>query len=110
MTSETKKHNQLKGRENYLPWLTRMEALLTIDDVLKRNTETDTLEIIGSTDTIKLANEKKAMKYVIQNCDDSVMHSINPSPMFDSTKCKSLRYLKPALRKNSPEKKEGISI
>jgi hypothetical protein len=32
------------------------------------------------------------------------------SPMFDSTKCKSLRYLKPALRKNSPEKKEGISI
>lgn len=82
MATETKKNNQLKGRENYLPWLTRMEALLTIDDVLKRDIETDTLEVAGATATAKAANEKKALKYVIQNCDDSVMHSINPTDPF----------------------------
>ena len=38
MTTETpKKHNQLKGRENYLAWVTRMEGLLSIDEVVARN-------------------------------------------------------------------------
>ena len=82
MATETKKNNQLKGRENYLPWLTRMEALLTIDDVLKRDIATDTLEVVGANAAAKAANEKKALKYVIQNCDDSVMHSINPADPF----------------------------
>ena len=79
MTTETpKKHNQLKGRENYLAWVTRMEGLLSIDEVFARNATTDKLEIIGSTPPIKAENEKKAKKYILQNCDDTVMHSINP--------------------------------
>ena len=78
-----KRQNQLKGRENYLPWLTRLEGLLTLDDVLTRDA-TDTLVIIGATDAAKAVNEKKALKYVIQNCDDSVMHSINPTDPFSA--------------------------
>jgi hypothetical protein len=82
MATETKKNQVLKGRENYLPWITRLEALLTLDDVIKRNTDTDKLETIGSTTAAKNENEKKAKKYVISNCDDKVMHSINPSDNF----------------------------
>ena len=79
--TDTKK-NQLKGRENFLPWSTRLETLLTIDGVVTRNQETDKLEIQGSTPAQKEANEKLAKKYVIQNCDDAVMHTINPSDEF----------------------------
>ena len=79
--TESKK-NQLKGRENFLPWSTRLETLLTIDGVVTRNEGTDKLEIQGSTSEQQKANEKVAKKYVIQNCDDSVMHSINPSDGF----------------------------
>jgi len=61
-----------------------MEGLLSIDGVVARNSTTDKLEIIGSTPPIKAANEKKAKKYILQNCDDTVMHSINPSDSFDA--------------------------
>ena len=81
MTESTKK-NQLKGRENFLPWSTRLETLLTLDDVVTRNEATDKLEIKGLLPADKEANEKVAKKYVIQNCDDSVMHSINPGDDF----------------------------
>jgi len=81
--TEHKKQNLLlKGRTNFLPWLTRLEGLLSIDDVLERNVTNDTLEIIGANDIAKAANEKKAKKYIIQNCDDAVMHSVNPSDTF----------------------------
>ena len=81
MTDNNKK-NQLKGRENFLPWLTRLETLLTLDDVVTRNEETDKLEVQGLLAPQKEQNEKIAKKYVIQNCDDCVMHSINPSESF----------------------------
>ena len=80
MSEQTKK-NQLIGRENYLAWSTRLETLLILDDVLERNEE-DQLVINGGTATILAANEKKAKKYLIQNCDDSVMHSVSPSDTF----------------------------
>jgi hypothetical protein len=83
-TDAPKKSNQLKGRENYLAWVTRMEGLLSIDDVVVRNATTDKLEILGDTATIKAANEKKAKKYILQNCDDTVMHSINPTDSFEA--------------------------
>jgi hypothetical protein len=80
--NNNKKNNQLRGRENYLAWLTRMEGLLSIDDILERDTATDTLTILGADAAAKLANEKKAKKYLLQNCDDKVMHSINPTEDF----------------------------
>lgn len=80
--AETNKKNQLKGRENYLPWLTRLETLLTIDDVISRNEETDDIEIYGLTAQQVELNEKKAKKYLILNCGDEVMHSISPGEEF----------------------------
>ena len=80
--SETSKKNQLKGRENFLPWLTRLETLLTLDEVVSRNEETDLLEISGLLAEARERNEKIAKKYVIQNCDDCVMHSITPGEDF----------------------------
>ena len=80
MSDNNSKKNQLKGRENYLPWSTRLETLLSIDGVIARNE--GTLEIAGSTPGIRAANEKIAKKYVIQSCDDCVMHSITPTDDF----------------------------
>ena len=88
MTEQTSNKNQLlKGRGNYLAWMTRLEALLTLDDVLTRTKE-DKLVIIGddtseASKALKIKNEKTAKKYVISNCDDRVMHSINPNETFD---------------------------
>ena len=79
-----KKHNQLKGRENYLAWFTRMEGLLTIDGVVQRSTLSENLQILGDTPELKEVNERKAKKYILKNCDDGVMHSINPIDSFDS--------------------------
>jgi hypothetical protein len=79
--TETKK-NQLLGRENFLSWSTRLESLLTIDGVVTRNEQSDALEIAGLEPAQQEANEKLAKKYVIQNCSDKVMHSINPSDDF----------------------------
>ena len=78
---ENSKKNQLKGRENFLAWSTRLETLLLLDEVIKRNENTDKLEIAGTSDK-KVANEKTAKKYIIQNCDDCVMHTINPAESF----------------------------
>jgi hypothetical protein len=35
-----KQRNELKGRENYLPLLTRLEGILVIDNVIIKNEET----------------------------------------------------------------------
>ena len=78
---ENSKKNQLKGRENFLAWSTRLETLLLLDEVIKRNENTDKLEIAGTSDK-RATNEKTAKKYIIQNCDDCVMHTINPSESF----------------------------
>ena len=78
---ENSKKNQLKGRENYLAWKTRLETLLTIDEVIKRNATTGEIEIAGVV-AVKPENEKKAKKYLIQNCDDCVMHAIDPADKF----------------------------
>jgi len=79
--TETKK-NQLKGRGNFLPWSTRLETLLSIDGVVARNEETGKIEIRSENAEEKRTNEKLAKKYVILNCDDAVMHTINPSDDF----------------------------
>ncbi len=64
MTEEANsKKNHLKGRENFLPWLTRMETLLTLDEVLTKNKLTSEIEIVGATDALKKKNEKIAKKY-----------------------------------------------
>ncbi len=55
---------------------------MKMNEYLVLDSATDTLEVVGATATAKAANEKKALKYVIQNCDDSVMHSINPLDHF----------------------------
>ena len=47
---ENSKKNQLKGRENFLAWSTRLETLLLLDEVIKRNENTDKLEIAGTSD------------------------------------------------------------
>ena len=81
--SDSSKKNQLKGRENFLPWLTRLETLLELDEVLSRNEETGKLEIAGLKQVQIDKNEKIAKKYIIQNCSDSVMHSITPNESFE---------------------------
>ena len=54
---------------------------MTIDGIILR--EDNKLKISGDTAAQKFENEKKGKKYIIQNCDDTVMHSINPSDNFD---------------------------
>ena len=78
------KRNQLKGRTNYLAWKTRLEMMLTIDDILRPAAEGEGTGLIisGTTEKQKSDNEKKAKKYLIQNCDDKVIHSIDPSCSF----------------------------
>jgi hypothetical protein len=76
-----KRQRKLPGMENYLAWKTRLETLLSIDEVIKRNATTGEIEIAGAA-AVKPDNEKKAKKYLIQNCDDCVMHAINPEDNF----------------------------
>jgi len=76
-----KKEILLKGRENYLAWSTRLETMLTIDDIIKRNDDTDALEVVGQGD-VKKKNEKTAKKYVVKNLSDAVMHTISPTDNF----------------------------
>jgi hypothetical protein len=83
MEEKLNSKNQLKGRENFLPWLTRLETILSIDGVLMRNAETDTLQILGEGTTLA-KNEKTAKRYVVTNCDDRVMHSITPTESFNT--------------------------
>jgi hypothetical protein len=79
---QPKKDVLLKGRENYLPWFTRLETMLTLDDIVKRDTN-DKLTIAGEEATLVAKNEKIARKYVIKNLSDAVMHTINPSDTFE---------------------------
>jgi len=76
-----KKEILLKGRENYLAWSTRLETMLTIDDIIKRDDDTDALEVVGQGD-VKKKNEKTAKKYVVKNLSDAVMHTISPTDNF----------------------------
>jgi hypothetical protein len=79
-----KKETLLKGRNNFLAWSTRLETLLTLDGHIIRN-DNDVLEIAGATDAAKSKNETAAKKYIIKNCSDEVMHSINPTDDFKKT-------------------------
>jgi hypothetical protein len=81
--TKTEKRPLLRGRENFLAWLTRLEGLLMIDGVIKKNKEGQ-LEVAEIGDT-KIENEKKTQRYIFDNCDDSVMHSINPGEKFKET-------------------------
>jgi len=58
-TNETKKDILLKGRANYLAWITRLESMLSLDDVVKKN-EQGKLEISGANEIEKAINEKKS--------------------------------------------------
>jgi hypothetical protein len=40
-------------------------------------------DLVDASKELKIKNEKTAKKYVISNCDDRVMHSINPNETFD---------------------------
>lgn len=80
-TNETKKDILLKGRANYLAWITRLESMLSLDDVVKKN-EQGKLEISGANEITKATNEKTAKRYVINNLSDAVMHTVNPSDTF----------------------------
>jgi len=83
------RRNELRGRDNILAWLTRLETMNLLDDVVVRNTTTDKLELVTSPptaagtrpnpDPIAIANEKKLKTYIIKNCSDQVLHSITPS-------------------------------
>ncbi len=79
---KAKKDILLKGRVNYLAWATRLELMLALDDVAKRN-DNDNIVVAGETELEKKTNEKKAKRYVVQNLSDSVMHSINPNDSFE---------------------------
>ena len=69
-----------KGRENYLAWSTRLETMLTIDDIIERKND-DSLVICGQ-GAEKQKNEKIAKKNVIRNLSDKVMHTISASDPF----------------------------
>ena len=84
MTSEPKKDILLKGS---LACATRLETLLLIEGNIVRNVPTeedpsDELKICGSNEAVKRQNEKAAKIYLIKNCSDDVMHSINPTDTF----------------------------
>lgn len=76
---EKKRSHLLRGRKNFLPWKTRIEGLLLIDDVLElkkvTNSENDqelieAIAIAGANDTDKKKNDKKARKLILENLDD----------------------------------------
>ena len=74
--NEPKKNSLLKGKENYLAWATRLEMLLVLDEVITRDTRTNKL-------VLKTPNkEGEATRYLIENCSDAVMHTIDPSATF----------------------------
>ena len=81
--TETTRKQLLTGRNNFLSWLTRLEGLLTIDDIIERTDEG--IVILGATPEEKKKNEREAKRYVLKNCDDSVMHVISPSDSFFET-------------------------
>jgi hypothetical protein len=76
-----KKDKLLKGRSNFLPWMTKLEALLSIDGVVERDRD-EKLIIVGTTEKEKEKYDKTGRKYIIENCSDKVMHSINPQDKF----------------------------
>ena len=80
--SETKNDLLLKGKENYLAWATRLEIMLVLDDLLERDEESNKLKIKIKEATEMAAKEKLAMKFLIKNCSDVVMHTIDPSATF----------------------------
>jgi len=79
--SERKNH-ALKGRINYLAWVTRMEVLLGLEEVIGRD-DKNKIIITGASEALKKKNEIRAKKYIVSNCDDNVMHMINPKETFD---------------------------
>ena len=80
MTEEANsKKNQLKGIENFLPWLTRMETLLTLDGVLTRNKLTSEIEIVGATEALKKRKEISPSKMATRK--DSVSTALMVSDL-----------------------------
>jgi hypothetical protein len=83
------RRNELRRRENILAWFTRLETMNVLEDVIRRNISTDKLELVRSPlkndgtrpdpDPVAIANEKKLKIYIIRNCSDRVLQSINPS-------------------------------
>jgi hypothetical protein len=47
MTDESRR-NDLRGRENILAWLTRLETINSLDNVIIRNLKTDKIELVKS--------------------------------------------------------------
>jgi hypothetical protein len=82
MGDSIKKETLLKGRENFLAWFNRLESILTFDDIVERNNNDQLVVLAGENAAATQANEKEAKKYIVKNCSDQVMHSINPTDTF----------------------------
>jgi Reverse transcriptase (RNA-dependent DNA polymerase) len=77
------KKQLLKGKANFLPWLQRLEGLLMMDERVERN-DLEELVVKGATELERIQNNKVAKRYIYENCDDAVMHVINPQDDFNN--------------------------